>query len=67
MPKPGEDRSTLVDAYHEALLTYGVIDYNRDMCWRDYVLGMLQALLLATLDLVRQLSTPPSSKSTPGL
>jgi aminoglycoside phosphotransferase (APT) family kinase protein len=39
----------LVDDYHEALLGYGVTNYDRDTCWRDYRLGMLQAPLITTL------------------
>ena len=39
----------LVTAYHDELLTYGVTDYDRDTCWRDYRLGMLQAPLITTL------------------
>jgi aminoglycoside phosphotransferase (APT) family kinase protein len=40
---------TLVDAYHDELLTYGITGYDRETCWRDYRLGMLQAPLLTTL------------------
>ena len=29
----------LVDDYHRALLGYGVTDYDRETCWRDYRLG----------------------------
>jgi hypothetical protein len=39
----------LVDEYHRALLGYGVVDYDRETCWRDYRLGMLQALLISAL------------------
>jgi hypothetical protein len=39
----------LVDDYHQALLGYGVTDYDRETCWRDYRLGMLQAPLITTL------------------
>jgi hypothetical protein len=39
----------LVDAYHDSLLGYGVTDYDRETCWRDYRLGMLQAPLLTVL------------------
>lgn len=41
----------LVDIYHGGLLAYGVTDYDRDTCWRDYRLGMLQAPLITTLGL----------------
>jgi hypothetical protein len=39
----------LVDEYHDALLGYGVTDYDRETCWRDYRLGMPQALLISAL------------------
>jgi thiamine kinase-like enzyme len=39
----------LVTAYHDELLSYGVTDYDRETCWRDYRLGMLQAPLITTL------------------
>jgi thiamine kinase-like enzyme len=39
----------LVDSYYEALIRYSVTDYDRDTCWRDYRLGMLQAPLITTL------------------
>jgi hypothetical protein len=39
----------LVDEYHRALLGYGVTGYDRETCWRDYRLGMLQALLISAL------------------
>ena len=39
----------LVDDYHRSLLDYGVTDYDRETCWRDYRLGMLQAPLITTL------------------
>lgn len=39
----------LVAAYHDELLAHGVTDYDRDACWRDYRLGMLQAPLITTL------------------
>ena len=39
----------LVDDYHDALLSYGVTGYDRETCWRDYRLGMLQAPLITTL------------------
>jgi hypothetical protein len=39
----------LVNAYHRALSAYGVTDYDRDTCWRDYRLGTLQAPLLTIL------------------
>jgi aminoglycoside phosphotransferase (APT) family kinase protein len=38
----------LVDAYYEALVAEGVTDYDRETCWQDYVLGMLQVPLLTT-------------------
>ena len=39
----------LVDEYHRALVGYGVTDYSRETCWRDYRLGVLQALLISAL------------------
>src|ERR1700731_2709269 len=39
----------LVDDYHQSLLGYGVTDYDRETCWRDYRLGMLQAPLITAL------------------
>ncbi len=39
----------LVDEYHRALLGYGVTDYDRETCWRDYRLGVPHALLISAL------------------
>jgi Phosphotransferase enzyme family len=39
----------LVDDYLQSLLSYGVTGYDRESCWRDYRLGMLQAPLLTSL------------------
>jgi aminoglycoside phosphotransferase (APT) family kinase protein len=39
----------LVDEYHRALFDYGVTGYDRETCWRDYRLGMPQALLISAL------------------
>lgn len=39
----------LVDAYHRALARHGVADYDRQTCWDDYRLGMLQVPLLSVL------------------
>jgi aminoglycoside phosphotransferase (APT) family kinase protein len=39
----------LVHDYHQALLGHGVTYYDRQMCWRDYRLGMLQAPLITAL------------------
>jgi Ecdysteroid kinase-like family len=39
----------LVDEYHRALSGYGVTDYDRETCWRDYRLGTPQALLISAL------------------
>ncbi len=39
----------LVDEYYQALSGYGVTDYDRESCWRDYRLGMPQALLISAL------------------
>ena len=47
----------LVTAYHSELLEYGIADYDRDLCWRDYRVGMLQVPLLATLGCAFAIST----------
>jgi hypothetical protein len=39
----------LVEEYYRALLGYGVSDYDRETCWRDYRLGVPQALLISAL------------------
>jgi hypothetical protein len=39
----------LVHEYYRNLLGYGVTGYDRETCWRDYRLGMLQALLISAL------------------
>lgn len=39
----------LVDDYHRALLEHGVSGYERKTCWRDYRLGVPQALLISAL------------------
>lgn len=39
----------LVAEYHRTLTGYGVTDYDRETCWRDYRLGMPQALLISAL------------------
>ena len=39
----------LVDEYHRTLLGYGVTGYDPETCWRDYRLGMPQALLISAL------------------
>jgi aminoglycoside phosphotransferase (APT) family kinase protein len=39
----------LVDEYHRALLAFGVTDYGRETCWRDYRLGMPQTVLISAL------------------
>jgi hypothetical protein len=41
--------SGLVDEYHRTLLGYGVTGYDPETCWRDYRLGMPQALLISAL------------------
>jgi len=40
---------SLVDEYHRALSSYGVADYDRETCWRDYRLGVPQAPLISAL------------------
>lgn len=39
----------LVADYHRALQAGGVSDYDRETCWRDYRLGVLQAPLISAL------------------
>jgi hypothetical protein len=39
----------LVTEYHQALLSLGVTDYDRETCWYDYRYGMIQALLISAL------------------
>lgn len=39
----------LADEYHRTLSGYGVTAYDRETCWRDYRLGMPQALLISAL------------------
>lgn len=39
----------LVEQYHRELIGYGVGNYDLDMCWRDYRLGVVQAPLLVAL------------------
>ncbi|MGV0744717.1 phosphotransferase family protein [Mycolicibacterium sp. XJ870] len=41
--------ANLVDEYHRTLLTHGVTGYDRETCWQDYRLGMLQAPLITVL------------------
>ena len=52
-----EIEQELVGRYHEALLGYGVTDYDADTCWRDYRLGVLQAPLLSSLGFAFAAST----------
>jgi hypothetical protein len=47
----------LVAAYHSELSNYGVTDYGRDTCWRDYRVGMLQVPLLSVLGCAFAIST----------
>jgi len=42
-----EHEADLVAAYHDALLGYGVTDYDRDLCWEDYRFSMVQGPLVA--------------------
>lgn len=39
----------LVADYHRVLTAAGVSDYDRESCWRDYRLGVLQAPLISAL------------------
>jgi phosphotransferase family enzyme len=47
----------LVAQYHEALLGYGITDYDVDTCWHDYRLGVVQAPLLTGLGFAFAAST----------
>jgi hypothetical protein len=46
--RAGTERQ-LVDAYYDALKSYEIEDFDRETCWRDYRLGMLQVPLITTL------------------
>jgi hypothetical protein len=39
----------LVGEYHRALVGFGVTDYDRETCWRDYKLGVVQAPFISAL------------------
>ncbi|MEE6137788.1 phosphotransferase [Mycobacterium sp. 050128] len=52
-----EIEQDLVDDYHQALSGYGVTGYDRETCWRDYRLGMPQALLISALGFAFATST----------
>lgn len=47
----------LVADYHRALQGYGVTGYDAETCWRDYRLGMPQALLISALGFAFAAST----------
>ncbi|MCV6970461.1 phosphotransferase family protein [Mycobacterium bohemicum] len=47
----------LVEEYHRALLGHGIIGYDRETCWNDYRLGVLQALLISALGFAFAAST----------
>lgn len=47
----------LVTAYHSELSRYGTAGYDRETCWRDYRVGMLQVPLLTTLGCAFAIST----------
>jgi hypothetical protein len=40
---------SLIDHYHAALLRHGVTGYDRETCWHDYRIGMLQPPLISIL------------------
>lgn len=56
-----EDRTAvereLVERYHAALLTHGVMDYDIETCWQDYRLGVFQAPLITVLGFAFAAST----------
>jgi aminoglycoside phosphotransferase (APT) family kinase protein len=45
----GDIEEGIVADYHRALAGRGVTDYDRETCWRDYRLGVLQAPLISAL------------------
>lgn len=45
--RAGAERG-LVEVYHDALLRHGVAHYDRETCWQDYRLGVLQVPLITT-------------------
>jgi hypothetical protein len=45
----GDVERGLVGAYHEALMAYGITDYDAETCWQDYRLGAVQVPLLVAL------------------
>lgn len=47
----------LVSTYYAELLCYGIADYDRETCWRDYRVGMLQVPLLSVLGCAFAIST----------
>jgi hypothetical protein len=47
----------LVATYHTELLGYGIADYDRETCWRDYRVGMLQVPLISVLGCAFAIST----------
>lgn len=47
----------LVDIYHRTLIGHGVTGYDRETCWHDYRLGMLQVPLLTVLGFAFTVST----------
>lgn len=52
-----EIEQDLVGRYHEALLGYGIADYDTETCWRDYRLGVIQAPLITGLGFAFAAST----------
>jgi aminoglycoside/choline kinase family phosphotransferase len=52
-----EIEQDVVRRYHEALLGYGVKDYDADTCWCDYRLGVIQAPLISGLGFAFAAST----------
>jgi hypothetical protein len=39
----------LVNAYHDTLMAYGIIDYDSETCWQDYRFGMIQTPFISAL------------------
>ncbi|MDZ7881444.1 MAG: phosphotransferase [Mycobacterium sp.] len=48
----------LVDCYHAALQQHGVTGYDREVCWHDYCIGMVQPPLISLLGCAFATPTP---------
>lgn len=54
----------LVEAYRNALADRGVVGYDRETCWHDYCLGVLQVPLIATLGFAFSAATDRGDEMT---